>query len=171
MGFTDQAIEAYQRAVELKPDFPSVWESLGRIYKEKGKYTQADFAFSQAIAYQTKQLEQSPRAAGYGFTLWLLGNMYREAGNMEAAKQTYLRDIRENPEGAMSLPELKDIYLTEGNEKAAFDLAYQIMLLKPNHRIPEAEAWDFLASWYYQHNRESDGYRCSVNAQRLGFQR
>jgi putative serine protease PepD len=171
MGFADQAVEAYQRAVELNPDSPSVWESLGRIYKEKEKFTQADFAFSQAIAYQTKRVQRRPPGS-YDFALQNLGNMYREAGNIDAAKQTYLRDIQENPKGAiMSLHGLMDIYVSEGNEKAAFETAYQIVLLSPKHRNPEAEAWDFLASWYYNHNREADGYRCSINAERLGFRR
>ena len=171
MGFTDQAIEAYQRAVELNPDSSSAWESLGRIYKEKGKFSQADFAFSQAIAYQTKRVQR--RGPGsFDFSLSTLGNIYREAGNIDAAKQTYLRDVQENPKSSiLSLHGLMDIYLSESNEKAAFAVAYQIILLNPTHKIPEAEAWDFLAGWYYQHSRESDGYRCSVNARDLGLQR
>jgi uncharacterized protein HemY len=48
-----------QQALKLKPDQPDTWESLGLIYKEKGKATQADFAFSQAIAYQKKRAEHT----------------------------------------------------------------------------------------------------------------
>jgi tetratricopeptide (TPR) repeat protein len=162
--FTDQAIDAYQRSVELNADSPSVWESLDQIYKQKENFTQADFAFSQAIAYQTKRV-QSRRDGDYGFTLCNLGNIYREAGNIDAAKETYLRDIRENPKMAiMSLHELAHIYLAEGNEKSALEMAYQIMLQNPKHKIPEAEAWEYLAAWYYQHNRDQDGFRCKVNA-------
>jgi hypothetical protein len=61
-----------------------------------------------------------------------------------------------------------DIYLSEGNEKAAFDMAYQLMARQPK---PEAQAWAELASWYFDHHRDADGYRCYLNAQNLGLQR
>jgi tetratricopeptide (TPR) repeat protein len=168
MGFADEAVNAYQRAVKLNIADAGSWESLGTIYKEKEQFTQADFAFSQAIAYQTKRVNER-RADKPDFSLWTLGNIYHSAGNEAAAKQVYLRAIKEEPRNPLPMHSIVDIYLEEGDEQSALPVATQIMLLNPNHKIPQAEAWSLLAGWYYEHKREADGYRCSVNAERLGL--
>jgi len=100
-----------------------------------------------------------------------LGEVYHSSGNNEAAKQWYRQAIQESPDDASPLHRLADIYLSKGNEKAALDVAYQIMLLNPSHKIPEAEAWEYLAVWYDQLGRETDANRCSLNAKNLGLQR
>lgn len=175
MGLSEEAISAYQHAVKINRADAESWASLGFIYTEKGDVTEAGAAFAQAIAYQTERVQSqiwtAGTAGGKGTSLWLLGEYYRWAGNNKGAEQSYLRAIREDPDDAMttaSLASLVEIYLTDGNEKAGFDIAYQIVLLNQNHQNPEAEAWDFLAGWYYSHHREADGYRCKVNAERLG---
>ena len=66
-------------------------ESLGLIYKEQGQATEADCAFSQAIAYQQTRVESAPPVTKKGSALMHLGYIYRWAGNKEAAKQLYLR--------------------------------------------------------------------------------
>jgi S1-C subfamily serine protease len=86
MGFSEEAIEAYQSAVKLDADSPEAWKSLASIYKEKGKITQADFAFSQAIALEQKRVESQPPGFGKSFSLAELGRAYQSAGNNEAAK-------------------------------------------------------------------------------------
>jgi tetratricopeptide (TPR) repeat protein len=182
MGFSDEAIAAYQHALKLKPDDAESWDSLGRIYKESGKITQADFAFSQAIAYQQKTVERR-RSEGFkspsgNMPLYALGDIYHSAGNDEAAKGCFLQAMQEDPKSMaalMSSGPLQDIYLSEGNEKPAFDLAYQMMLDNPRLRVygatspPEAEAWAELGDWYSKHGREADELRCFENAVRLGL--
>jgi tetratricopeptide (TPR) repeat protein len=181
IGSPDEAVEAYRRAVKLNPDQPLAWESLGLIYKEKDKATQADFAFSQAIAYQQKTVEHQ-RSEGFkspseNMPLYILGDIYHSAGKDEAAKGCFLQAMKEDPKSLaalMSSVPLRDIYLSEGNEKAAFDLTYQ-MMLDPKRRVygapspPEAEAWADLGDWYSKHGREADSLRCFKNAVRLGL--
>jgi tetratricopeptide (TPR) repeat protein len=152
IGSTDEAVEAYRRAVKLNPDQPQAWESLGLIYKEKDKATQANFAFSQAIAYEQKTIERR-RSEGFksdfgNMPLYDLGRIYHSAGNDEAAKHCFLQAMQEDSKSMaarMSSDLLPDIYLSEGNEKAAFDLEYQMMLDEPRRRVfgapAEAEAW------------------------------
>ena len=85
--------------------------------------------------------------------------------------------MQENPESMaalMSSGPLQDIYLSEGNEKAALVLIYQ-MMLDPKRRVfgaaspPEAEAWAQVSFWYSKHGREADSLRCFKNAIGLGL--
>jgi S1-C subfamily serine protease len=88
MGSSDDAIAAYQHALKLQPEDAGSWHLLALIYKHSGKITQAEFAFSQAIAYQTKLMEQpSSSRLVRNASLWMLGTMYRDAGDIDAAKQ------------------------------------------------------------------------------------
>jgi tetratricopeptide (TPR) repeat protein len=173
MGLTDDAIEAYQRAVKLNPDQPLTWNTLGLIYKKRNEFTQADFAFQQAIAFETNTVQSRP-SGKRSTPLAFLGDIYKSAGNNEAAEKCYLQAIQEEPNdlGAlMSLHGLAATYLSRGNEKAALDIAYQIVLRNPNHKTPQAEAWEYLSSWYCDHHRDDDCDRCYRNAQGLGLQR
>jgi tetratricopeptide (TPR) repeat protein len=182
IGSSDEAVEAYRRAVKLNPDQPQAWESLGLIYKDKDKATQANFAFSQGVAYQKKQIERR-RSEGFkssfgNMDLYTLGHIYHSAGNDEAAKGCFVQVMQEDRKSVvatMSSGPLEDIYLSEGNEKAAFDLANQMMLDNPKRRLygapPKAEAWAELSFWYSKHGREADEYRCFEKARSLGFER
>ena len=60
MGFSDDAIAAFQQAVKLNPSNLYAWRGLAKLYKEKGKTTQADYAFSQCISLYQKIAESPP---------------------------------------------------------------------------------------------------------------
>ena len=45
----DQAIAAYRRAVELRPDYRRAWEPLGGLYQKKGAWAEAIAAFREAV--------------------------------------------------------------------------------------------------------------------------
>jgi tetratricopeptide (TPR) repeat protein len=181
IGSPDEAVEAYRRAVKLNPDQPLAWESLGLIYKEKDKATQSDFAFSQAIAYEQKTVEsqrsEDSKSPIGNMPLCTLGHIYHSAGKDEAAKGCFLQAMQGDPKSLAALMSsglLRDIYLSEGNEKAAFDLTYQ-MMLDPKRRLhgapPEAEAWADLAYWYSKHGQKADQLRCYEKAENLGLGR
>jgi len=170
MGLIEEATEAYQRAIKLSPDNPHLWASLASIYKNKALPSQAAFAFSQAIAHQQKWVEKQASGSDKSISLAELGDMYHSAGDDQAAKQSYIQAIQQDPRMPMSFYPLMEIYLSEGNEKAAFDVAYQGWLRAPNRKIPEAQAWDTLAVWYHDHGRDADEHRCSGKARILGFQ-
>jgi hypothetical protein len=95
MGFQEDAIEAFQKVVKLDPDSPGAWASLGSIYKEKGKLSQADFAFSQAIAYQTKWVEHRPPGTKKALALMVLSEIYYSMGNEELANRIYQQALQE----------------------------------------------------------------------------
>ncbi len=45
----DQAIESYERAIEINPDFTSAYDNLGVVYAKKGRFGEAIQNFEKAI--------------------------------------------------------------------------------------------------------------------------
>jgi Flp pilus assembly protein TadD len=52
---TDQAIAAFQRAVQLRPDYAEAENALGQAYEAKGMQREADEAYDKADRMQNKQ--------------------------------------------------------------------------------------------------------------------
>lgn len=48
-GRAEEAIKAYKRAIELKPDFSSAWNNLGIVYLSLKEYDKAREAFLKAL--------------------------------------------------------------------------------------------------------------------------
>jgi tetratricopeptide (TPR) repeat protein len=75
----DQAVEAYQKAVEANPGAAGAWVNLGTI-----RYRQRRFAEAEEL--YRKALEVDPR---YALALFNLGNLYDEQGDLEHAREHY----------------------------------------------------------------------------------
>jgi superkiller protein 3 len=79
LGNFQQAVEAYQKAVELEPGLTPAWANLGRACAELGDYQQAADALQKAV-----ELEPGLAPA------WAnLGRAYGELGNHERAIEVY----------------------------------------------------------------------------------
>ena len=79
LGNFQQAVEAYEKAVELEPGLTPAWANLGRACAELGDYQRAAAALHKAV-----ELEPALTPA------WAnLGRAYGELGNHEQAIEIY----------------------------------------------------------------------------------
>ena len=74
-GRSDDAISAYQRAIELKPSF-AYYNNLGGIYGKAGKIDEATAAYTKAAEADPAQAAQAWR--NFGITMYN-ANKYKEA--------------------------------------------------------------------------------------------
>ena len=74
-GRSDDAIAAYQRAIELKPSF-AYYNNIGGIYGRAGKIDQATAAYQKAAEVDPAQAAQAWR--NFGITMYN-ANKYKEA--------------------------------------------------------------------------------------------
>ena len=74
-GRSDDAISAYQRAIELKPSF-AYYNNLGGIYGKAGKIDEATAAYTKAAEVDPAQAAQAWR--NFGITMYN-ANKYKEA--------------------------------------------------------------------------------------------
>jgi tetratricopeptide (TPR) repeat protein len=83
----EQAVEAYQKAVELNPSAAGAWVNLGTIY-----YRQR--AFADAEKFYRKAIEVD---ATYPLAQFNLGNLYDEQGRIREAFTHYQRSLELSP--------------------------------------------------------------------------
>lgn len=83
----EQAIEAYERSVELNPYAAGALVNLGTICYRKRKFAEAETYYRKAIEVD----------AQYPLAHFNLGNLYDEQGNSARAQEYYAEALRLNP--------------------------------------------------------------------------
>ncbi len=83
----DQAVEAYEKVLELNPTAAGALVNLGTIYYRQRRFDHAETFYRKAI-------EADPR---YPLAQFNLGNLYDEQGRLPEAHQHYQRALALNP--------------------------------------------------------------------------
>lgn len=86
----DQAVEAYQKVLELNPSAAGALVNLGTIYYRQRKFAEAETYYRQAIEAD----------ATYPLAQFNLGNLYDEQGLLPEALDHYKRALALNPQYA-----------------------------------------------------------------------
>lgn len=79
---TQDALEAYKRVTELKPDDADAHNMLGHLYHRTGDLNRAKAAFEKVLSLSNQSADQMMIAAAYGG----LGNVDEIKGNLNEAK-------------------------------------------------------------------------------------
>jgi tetratricopeptide (TPR) repeat protein len=103
------AIEAYQRALHLRPESSEALINLGRIHAESGQV-------AQAADYFTRALEIDPRDAT---AVYNLGVVAQDMGNDDQAITLYRRALELDPHLAEAHYNLATIFDRAGDPKTA----------------------------------------------------
>lgn len=86
-GPAEQAIKAYQKAIEMNPDTVGAYINLGTIYYNLGQLEAAESCYQSALSIDP----------GYGLVHFNLGNVADERSDLPAARQCYEEAIRLDP--------------------------------------------------------------------------
>ncbi|MBW2057271.1 MAG: tetratricopeptide repeat protein [Deltaproteobacteria bacterium] len=86
-GTLDRAIEAYRKALEIRPDFPDALTNLGNIYYHQGESQKAKECYQKAIL-----LDPGHVAANFN-----LGNLLEEEGSLLPAVSYYEKALSADP--------------------------------------------------------------------------
>ena len=108
-GNYDLAIENFNEAIKLKPDFAAAYTNRGLVYRNKRNY-------DRAIEDHTKAIELNP---DYAEAYFNRGNTYTEKGDFDLAIVDFTKAIELKPDFA-------DVYNNRGmayTEKGNLDLA------------------------------------------------
>lgn len=148
----DDALEAYQKAVQLKP-IASAYYHIGWIYNDRNDYDQAVTALQQAIRY-----DANDSAAFYE-----LGYAYRNLKRFDDALAAYRRSIAIKPDRAAAYYEIGWIYNEQGQYAQAIPSLRQAATLRDGY----ADAYEEMGYAYYKLNQSQEAITAYQQAVRM----
>jgi tetratricopeptide (TPR) repeat protein len=143
MGNLQAAIESYQHAIDLEPEYADVYLSLGHAYLRQKKSKEAIKAFKDATRINPELDE-----AHYG-----LGLEYFRAGEMKDAAQAFKKAVKANPRMAKAHYGLALAYQELGKQDLLLE-EYRIL------QTLDAELAKKLSDSFPESNLPCNGRRC-----------
>lgn len=122
---SSQAIESFQQAVKLKPDFGKAWNNLGQVYARANKIQKAEQAFKKALDLPTYL---TPEFAAYN-----LATLYKKENKAKLAEQYARKALKENWRYPPGYFLLSKIYLEQDRVKDADDWLQKGVEANPNN--------------------------------------
>jgi Flp pilus assembly protein TadD len=148
-GQTAKAIEAYEQALRIDPDYVRAWSNLGVTYARSGQTAKAIEAGQQAL-----RIDPDNARAWYG-----LGVAHEHAGQTAKAIEAYQQAVRIDPDHAVSAwNSLGRAYVLIGQTAKAIEAFQQAVRIDPKN----ARAWSALGAVYKvngQRSRMMEVYR------------
>ena len=130
LGRYDLAQQEYRKAIELSPGAPGAHYGLGRAILNGPKDPQA---IDEAAREFERELAISPANATAEFEL---GEIARERGQMDAARDHFLKAVRHNPDLFEAQIGLARLFLKQGSPRDAVRHLEQAARLEPGDTLP-----------------------------------
>jgi len=126
LGRQEEAIAAFQRAIELDPTLAAPRNGLGAVYAGLGRQEEAIAAYRRAI-----ELDPTDAAPHNG-----LGNVYADQGRQEEALAAFQRAIELDPTYAYPHNGLGNVYRDLGRQEEAIAAYRRAIELDPTDAYP-----------------------------------
>ncbi len=190
-GKVDLALQKYQEAVQLDPNFAQAYYGLGNVYKRKRDYVNAEKAYKNAIekdskfvnAYnylgyvQYRQGQYTEALNSYQAAInidpnfdkpyWGIGDVYRKQENYQKAIEYYRKALEIDPKEVIALKGLAVSLMETGKHEEAVS-ALQAIIENTNNKSTLADAYYRLGNAYRElgrFNEAEEAYKnCLANA-------
>lgn len=126
MGRTDEAIDAYKRAIHLAPDQIFAWNNLGSLCAKIGRNDEAMLAFQKAVECNSRD-----SVAWNG-----LANLHFKIGYVDDAIAAYRKAIQYMPTFAQPWSGLGDVYANIGRVDEAMKAYHKAIELNNQYVTP-----------------------------------
>lgn len=153
-----QAIEAYEYALQAKPEDMTSYLGLGHIYRTNRQY-------AEALRWYAKAKEQGPNVADPYF---YLGETYYLMGDYVLARQNIEQSLIIEPNHLVSTYYLAQIEYRQGNFKLSESLLTKAINLEPDPQSLKSW-WILLGDWRLEQSSCSGSQDAYKRAQDLGI--
>ena len=134
LGELEQAIEAYKKALSIKPDYADAHNNMGMALYDQGSFDEAANNYQKAV-----NLEPDFADAHYN-----LGNVLKKTGNMKQAIESYKASLAINPNDAEVLLNYGNALKDYGNFGQAIEAYVEAIKIKPDYTEPYSNMGDSL---------------------------
>jgi protein O-GlcNAc transferase len=124
-GKLEAAVECYQQALKIRPDYADAHHNLGYAFKLQDNLEAALECYQQALKIRPN----------YAQTHNNLGIVLHKQGQVRAAIECYQQALKINPEYAQPHYNLGGIFLDQGKLEEAIECYQQALKLHPNYAV------------------------------------
>lgn len=123
LGNLDAAIDSYQKALEIKPDYVDVYNNMGVCLKGKNDLDAAINSYKLALQIKPDFADAYQN----------LGNALQDKGDLEAAIENYKQSLKLKPDNAEAYNNMGNALQDKGNLKAAIGSFKQALKVEPKY--------------------------------------
>ena len=123
IGMLDEAIEAYNKAISLKPDYADAYYNMSNAFKDQGK-------LEKAIKYYNKSISLNPNFADAYYNM---GNVLKDQGKLDEAIEAFNKAISLKPDYADAYSNMGNALKDQGKLDEAIEAYNKAISLKPDY--------------------------------------
>ena len=151
-----QAEEAYQKAIQLRPDLPGLHLALGEVYAQAAEWDKAEAEFRQEAKLRPGSAE----------TAYQLGSALLQNGHPDEARKQLALSDRLQPDMPQTLYALGKAQAMHGDNAQAVEALTRVVTLEPTGSLA-AQAHFALAGIYRKQGKLADAQRETEQFQKL----
>jgi tetratricopeptide (TPR) repeat protein len=122
-GNLNAAVESYQKAISLKPDYAEAYNNLGNTLKNQGRFDAAADSYHRALSLKPDNAEAHNN----------LGTVLNKQGHLDAAIENFQTAISLRPDYTEAYNNLGNAFKIQGRFDAAVDCYHRALSLKPDN--------------------------------------
>ena len=123
LGQLDASVEAYNKALAIKPDYAEAYYNMGVTLQEQGKLKEAIEAYNKVLAIKPDHAE----------TYYNMGNAFKEQGKQEEAIKTYNEALAIKPNYAEAYYNMGNALKEQDKLAEAVEAYNKAIDIKPNY--------------------------------------
>ena len=128
LGQLEEAIEAYTKALSIKPDYAAAHYNIGASFREQGKLGKAIAAYTKALSIKPDYFEAYNN----------MGITFSEQGKVEKAIEAYTKALSIKPDYAEAYNNMGNSLEEQGKLEEAIEAYNKAISIKPDY----AEAYN-----------------------------
>ena len=122
LGELDEAIEAYTKAISIKPDYAEAYNNMGLVLQEQGKLNEAIEAYKKALSIKPNFAEAFNN----------MGNTLKEQGKLDEAIAAYKKALFIKPNFAEAYNNMGNALKEHGKLDEAIAAYNKALSIRPN---------------------------------------
>jgi len=123
LGQFDASVEAYSRALTIKPDYADAYYNMGIILKKQGKLEEAIEAYNKALAIKPDNAD----------AYYNMGIILKEQGKLEEAIEAYNKALAIKPDYAEAYCNMGLTLQEQGKLEEAIEAYNKVLVIKPDY--------------------------------------
>ena len=123
LGQLDLSVEAYNKAIALRPDIPEAYYNMGNALLDQDKYEDAIEAYNRALAIKPDYADAHNN----------MGNALKEQEKLEEAIEAYKRALAIKPDYAVAYNNMGNALQDQGKHEQAIEVYNKALAVKPNY--------------------------------------